>query len=438
MVFVLIICCFIILICAYLLFNRSIINPTFLISLGFFFSSLNLELNQTLWKFHSSFVVFMIIGGLIMFMVGSYIVSLFFRNKEVISIPKINFTSLKLRMLLYAIFQLLLYLVILVFIIRSQGGGFSPKGISNSLSSFHEQNLLGLTSLPGILNILNILNMSGVYLLFYLLFYFKFNKGMIPKSILLNVIIALVGSLFTGNRTVFTMYVVAMFIIYYFDKQKSEKKLAILNFKSFFFLLLIIVLFFMLFLAITSLQGRNQSNMSLVYNLSTYLGGPLKNLEIFVNKNIIINQIFGGQTFMNTYNWLSTSFGIPNFKITSLYNYNWIFESGLGNVYSIYMPLYSDFGLYGTFVFMFFLGIFSQYIYSSALFKKPKYQISYFTIFYSYLGFSLIMSFFSNKIGESIFSRAGLYFIIGLWIFDLLLCRPILSNGEYRDGFKKN
>ncbi|OCW66985.1 O-antigen polymerase [Limosilactobacillus reuteri] len=425
MVTFLVIGCLILLIISYYLFNRSIISPSLLITGGFFISSINLYLNRNTWYFNSKLTIILILAGLITFMIGCYIVNLIFRSKQIKEIKDIKFNSFKIRLIVYLLFQLLLYFIILFWIVRSQGGG-----ISASLSSFHANSMLGITGLPGVLNILNIINMSGVYLIFYLTIYYKIKLKKIPHILFANDIVALIGSLFTGNRTIFSMYIMGLFILYFLMIEKKERKLSILNLKYFLSILIILCLGIIAFMIIALLQGRSESNVSLIYNLSTYMGGPLKNLEIFVNKNVITRQVFAGQTFMDTYNWLATTFGISQFKITNLYTYNWVFENGIGNVYSIFMPLYNDFGISGLLIFMFLLGSFSQYVYCSALYKQPKNDISYYTIFYSYLGFSLFMSFFSNKIGESIFSRAGIYFIIGLWIFDLILCRPIFNEGN--------
>lgn len=429
MVYILITGCFIILLLSFFCLNRSIINPSFLITLGFFFSSLNLLTNQSLWNFNSILTVLLILCGLIAFFLGCIIVKISFKNRNFAETARIDFNSFELRFGLYAVFQSVLYLFILIWIIKSQGQGISLSGVSAALSSFHQNNLLGLTELPNILNILNILNLSGVYLLFYIFISFRVKKVKVPKIINVNCVIALIGSLFTGNRTVFSMYIVALLVLYFLIEEKVKKTFDTLNARS--LILAVFSIFFIsfCFILIASFQGRTQTNVDTIYSFSTYLGGPLKNLEIFVNNNVMYRQIFGGQTFMNTYTWLSTSFGIPSFKIINLYRYNFLPGNiGLGNVYSILMPLYNDFGFLGTMVAMFLLGLFSQYIYYNALFKKAHFQISYYTIFYSYLSFALVMSFFSNKMGESIFSRAGIYFIVGIWIFDLLLCRPILKK----------
>lgn len=429
MVYVLIVGCFVILLLSFFCLDRSIINPSFLITLGFFFSSLNLLANQSLWKFNSILTVSLILYGLIAFLIGCIVVKVGFSKDNFVGISQIYFNSLDLRFTFYAVFQVILYSVILIWIIKSQGQGFSFGGMSAALSSFHQNNLLGLIELPSVLNILNILNFSGVYLTFYIYLYFRTKKIKVPRIIKVNCVIALIGSLFTGNRTVFSMYIIAILVMYLLDDEKMHKKFNTLDIRSLLLASFSIIFVSICFVLIASFQGRTQENVNVFYNFSTYLGGPLKNLEIFVNNNVMNRQIFGGQTFMDTYNWLSTSFGIPNVKIVNLSRYNFLLGNvGLGNVYSIYMPLYNDFGFLGSMIAMFLFGAFSQYMYYSALLKKAHFQISYYTIFYSYLSFALVMSFFSNKIGESIFSRAGIYFILGIWLFDLILCRPILKR----------
>ena len=117
MVTFLVIGCLILLIISYYLFNRSIISPSLLITGGFFISSINLYLNRNTWYFNSKLTIILILAGLITFMIGCYIVNLIFRSKQIKEIKDIKFNSFKIRLIVYLLFQLLLYFIIFMRIV---------------------------------------------------------------------------------------------------------------------------------------------------------------------------------------------------------------------------------------------------------------------------------------------------------------------------------
>lgn len=154
-----------------------------------------------------------------------------------------------------------------------------------------------------------------------------------------------------------------------------------------------IIVFNMLF----AIQGRTLSDITVVDLIANYIGAPVKNLELFIKDGRIKGNGFGLITFRDTYSWVNEMLGSEHFIIPKVYKYRWIDGKILGNVYTQLMPLYNDFGIPGVFISMGLLGIFCQKIYDSIKYKKSRGNIDYRLLIYSYVGFAIIFSFFSNK-----------------------------------------
>lgn len=418
MIYLLIFGCLGLLIFSYFIFHGSISNPSFIIILGFLLSSVNLLQNQSIWQFNDEKTVFIVLGGLLSFEIASGLVFSAYKKRRIIGEFDIQFFNLNLKLILYLTIQILTYIAIIIIICKMEGQSInSIHGISVALSSYHQEEINGNVSLPSWINWIYILLLSGNYLIIYFFDYLVIKKNKISIILKLNIILILLGSLVTGNKTNIIMYLLALAIDYIILQQKYLKKLNTLNIKKILIAIVIIFLSFNVFKFITTIQGRTVNGMDPFYNFSTYLGAPLKNFEIFITKQDTVNiGLFGSQTFKNSYEWLTELTGNA-INIPNLYTYNWINGLGLGNVYSIYQQLYNDFGIIGSIFFMFLLGSFSTFIYCFALFKNNKSGVSFWLIYYSYLANALFLSYFSNKIGESIFARASIYFLIGLFIF---------------------
>lgn len=399
--------------------EREVLSPSFLLSASFFIASINLFLNRKNWLFYSNETVKLIFWSILSFELGCIIVKMFYHRKDNSDASVQDLMIQREKLYLYFAFQFIFYMAIVIFLFRTTGIKASLTNLSQGVGGYYNGVQSGtISGLPSILNIVQILNVSGVYYLIYTLICIKQNDKKIPMVLYLNILIGVFGSLLTGTKTTFFMYLIAFVVIYIFLKGKNYSRIKKIDVKSIVEMILAVFLLLISFKFLTNLQGREISNVNFIDTLSTYLGAPIKNLEIIVNAKPNVFESFGAQTFSNTYDWLYGITGKINFHVTNMYQYNWIFGKGLGNVYTILMPLYVDFGYFGSFFVMFILGIFCQYIYNNAKFKRPRNKVNFRIIFYSYLSFAIIFSFFSNKMFEMIFSRSGIYFIIGLYFFD--------------------
>lgn len=419
--------CLALVILAVVLFKGEVVAPSFLLSSAFLISSFDLFLNRNGWFFNDKRTVLLIFFGILFFEIGSFVENVVrtYRKEPVyqnIEGNKISVSSISLIAYLGA--QLILYSFIASYVCHAMGTTISLSGLSTAIGGFYEATQSqAIAGLPGYLNIGQIVNTSGIYYLLFLLVFRLVNKQKISAVLYLNLLLGICGSLLTGTKTSFFMYLVALVVLYFFLKGNDPSKIQKISIKSVIEILLAIVVVIGGFTLLTLLQGRTLTSVNMVDTISTYIGAPIKNLEIFVTTRGQNLQIFGAQTFGDTYKWLYKMTNNELFQVDDLYQYNWIGYTGLGNVYTTFMPFFNDFGFGGTYLVMFLLGFFCQFCYNAAKFKRSRNPINFRIIFYSYLSFAIVFSFFSNKMFEMIFSRSGIYFIVGLFVFDIVLRR---------------
>lgn len=415
-------------------FDRDMTAPAFLLVASFWCAVLCACLYADAWKFSNYKIVTMVTTGLCSFVLCSWIsYKLFKQGKKVtvkISVP-LEVTNLKL--VIYIIFQIILYGLSFWVILKNTGIGIN---LAARIGTYYEMNRTGnIKYTSSLVSIGTILNFSGIYYMMYLAINNIFAKKKNKLLLYINIFIGVFGSLLSGTKTAFYMFVVSAFVmsVVHISKQNGWKRN--INIRSTLKVCLIVVVLLISFSAINSVQGRTLEDVKIVDTLATYLGSPLKNLELFVNEKRTSNEIFGGQTFLNIYSDLYELTNNSIYKMESLYQYRWVNGYGLGNVYTIFMPLYYDFGIIGISIVMGIMGIFSQHIYNKLKYRKKNSEVDFYEIFYSYLAFAVMFSFFSNKFFECIISKAGVYFLIGLWLFDMFFCK--LNIREFKIKIKK-
>lgn len=404
------------------IFDRDVTAPSFLLTASFWIATFFACLNSSLWNFENEMLIGVVISGLSGFIVFSSVEYLIFKRGKKVVVRKIVPVSISnFKLCVYLFIQLFLYAFSLVVIIRNVG---QAGALSYLVNTYYELNRTGdATYTSSIVNIGNILNFSGTYYILYV----AINNIKAGKKnsllIWLNVIVGMIGSLLTGTKTAFFMFGIAGIVFYILLTNKENGWKKNINFKMIVKLSVGMALGLALFGFIDTVQGRTIENITILDKIATYIGAPIKNLELFLTDNIYKDGIFGAQTLSNIYADIYKITGNDMFDIQSLHRYRWIFGIGLGNVYTMFMPLYYDFGFLGMFFLMGMLGFFSQRIYDRIKYNKCLYDIDFRTIFYGYLAFAIIFSFFSNKFFECIFSKTGIYFIIGFLIFDTVFKR---------------
>lgn len=419
----------ILLVIAIVIYNRDMTAPAFLLVVSFWIAGLCACMYAKEWDFYNYKLVLIVTTGLISFIICSWISYMLYKKGRKNLKKEIEIISLSnAKLVIYLIFQISLYVISLVLMIRSIG---LQNGISTLIGSYYEMNKTGeQIYVSSLVSIGTILNFSGIYYVMYIAINNIIAGEKNKKLLYINILIGVFGSLLNGTKSAFYMFIIGAFVMSVAQMSKKNGWKRNINLKSVIRACSIVAILLISFSIINTAQGRALNNVKVVDILATYLGSPLKNLELYINENHSKSRLFGEQTFLNIYSDIYEQTGNGLYKIDSIYKYRWINGNGLGNVYTIFTPLYHDFGVVGSVCIMGMMGFFTQHIYNKLKYRKKNPVIDFYMIFYSYLAFAVMFSFFSNKFFECIVSKSVIYFLIGLWMFDLFFLRLHIKAGK--------
>lgn len=415
-------------------FCEDLSAPAFLLNGAFFVAAFCGCFYADVWEFNDYRTVLIVALGLLSFSISSAVTYAVDRiGHRPIQRELTSFSIQSYKLWVYLFFQLVLYIFTFVMMIRNISGRLSHIEITTIVNMYYEMNRTGATVYySSFVNIGQIVNFSCVYYMLYIAIVNILSKKKNSWLIYANIFVGVFGSLLTGTKTAFYMFGIGAFIMAIVLRSKAngwKKNISIQSIRK--------TIFYMLlalggFIVIHGMQGRTMADVAILDTLATYLGSPIKNLELFIQENHKSNEVFGAQTFGSFYEELYELTGNASYKISFLYQYRWINGYGLGNVYTIFMPLYYDFGMLGVFIIMGLMGIFTQKIYDKMKYRKKNPQVDFYVIFYAYLAFAVMFSFFSNKFFECILAKAGVYFLVGIWMFDIFMTRLDLRGLKIR------
>lgn len=420
------------LVCCLLIYRNDITAPSISFCFPFVVCTFVAILNITNWSLNLNLTAFLIVLlGVLSFILGTFTIkygsALLRKNKHlstlndniIIDIPKI-------KLLIFLIFQILVRILQYYAIRRNVGGG----SFNSMISSYHymsEQNTL--TYDPFFIRFGNILCNASGYLLGYILInnYFKNKKN--SKLLVFNVIISILGSMFSGQRTDAFAIIMAIFAYYFILVNRTQKWGINFSIKRVTVFLLIIVLFVISFRSLGMLLGRGSDINPSDYFFS-YLGAQIKNLSIITSNGFFHSNIWGVNTFQQLYGVIGKSNN--NALLNNNYTYNFVNGHPLGNVYSTFEPYFLDFGLKGVVIISYIMGMFSQYVYGRVKYisnSKNRY-IDYNAILYGYIYFPIVFSFFSNKFFEMVFSIRLIYYTFALFLLSIFLLKKNITKWE--------
>lgn len=163
-----------------------------------------------------------------------------------------------------------------------------------------------------------------------------------------------------------------------------------------------VVLFFLINV---SLQEKNQEDTQFIDFFGMYVTSPA--VAFGYLKEYIGGTQFGLNTFSQVYQYLN-AFGF-NFDYTERLQ-EFVYVPIPTNVYTIFQPMYEDFGLFGIGVFAIFYGALFGWIYG-----RYRSGSSYFCLLYTYSVEILIIQFYNENLLQNLFLSVGFAF----WTFVL-------------------
>ena len=413
--------------------NYNVIAPQIVFSFSFLFQAVWVILYDELWDLNiGNLTYIVIILGVAIFFISSSVTKIVVSQKKnlihskltcenkVPALKEINISwYIELAYLILMVFFTLIYLK---FIVGAVGGSMSSFGqISEAIGEFDR--ISKFTDSFDVVRVPSILNNGRAFAIAsgYWFSYVIINNYICRKKIriveLSIVMLTAVISVLSGSRTpLFMMLVSAIaYGIMLFQKNPSTKR------KEYYKLLLKVtvvgVLFVVSFIAFGTILGRNITRNPLDY-LFVYCGAEVKNLDFFLKEieSASRNEIWGSETFKSIVTTIGEKIGFEGYKP---YNLDLPFRSymgnGLGNVYTTFYPYIYDFGFVGLVLLVALMGIISELVFEKANTIANGEIVSISLLAYGTIFGCLILSFFSNKFYETVFS-AGFVKNLVFWV----------------------
>ena len=400
---------------------RTRLNPVTASTVGFVACMCVCFANYSKWKmddFHLNTFLILFFGS-IGFAVGCLLVHLKYRKVHFAVDNYYRTFEVKNRYLFfYLIFVVAILLSSFKYLIDVTGAdNISQAAFINYHAHFFEDDNTQY-QLP---LVLRLLKSNVMYLNYYFMFILA-NKLVYKEPIkryyviLLICIVSSFAGLTSGSRGSLFEPIIYFYIVYSFLKNKKDgfkvgKKYNINN------IVKLVVgggFFIFLFVQAGSLFGRDTSEDDIQGYIYAYVGAQPKNLDLFMNEYHKPNTLPGSCTFGNLFSLFTNT--KPLYELHSM---RYVNGFGLGNVYTGYANYYYDFGVIGTIILLFFLGVFFQYLYIKSM-RSDGLQKDYFlfSIFlYAYFMQGLILNFFGERVCL-LFSPLTLKCIVVIYLFD--------------------
>lgn len=430
MTYLIFVCITILLFFSILAFKRDLCAPAFLFTVGFWISSFWLTFFASQWKLTSDELPLLLIGGIVSFVLGCWIIQLFARkpsqlNCYVNELYKTDISNSKI---------LFFFIIEIIFFLTSFYCIYINTGSSNlivAMGLYYNANKYGrLLYSTSLLKLIQYFNFGMMYFIEYVIISRLVSKRKNKINIYILFAGTLIISLMQGTRTTMFMGIISGVVMLFLLKGRMQGWKPNINFKIVSKLVVFVIFLGVLLNVSLSFTGRDTGEYTIIQTISAYLGAPIKNLDSFLNDNIYnTHKVFGIATLSQTYDKIFNLTHNPVFEVPELYTYRWIGTEGLGNVYTVFMPFYYDFGIIGTWLMTFILGCVCQKIYNNLKnnYKSRKYNKD--IIVFSYIAFAIAFSFFSNKLFELVISIAFVYVLSGLEL-TIIVASTSVKNGK--------
>jgi oligosaccharide repeat unit polymerase len=307
----------------------------------------------------------------------------------------------------------------------------------NNLSKFGSDGVV----LNGIPSYLFQISYASCFILAYVLAKQLTNSGeRISRLCLGTYLFSSIGLLLIGSRSLTITSFVALGIMCCIlsVQNGTMPKFSRIPVKAFGFVVVggavAISVFFIMLLAV----GRDLGTLNPGEYIAIYLSAPLKNLDIFISNGYMPSDVFGQYTFTRLYESLIKVANLDPAVLTTIKQYQSFHGLFLGNVYSTFQAPLKDFGPFGCTVVMGVMGLIMQTLYEYSITKKHPANLPYAVLFYGYLSYSLLFSFFSNMFFETVVSTGFLKFAVSLLAIGLITSKLLSRKPRSEELHKEN
>lgn len=393
----------------YYLNNRDYLSPGTIFSFMFFLSSVVCAIYLPKWDTSISVdTALTIFTGVLSFSMATLCIRALDRRKkraitmeeerritEKIYIPKVH-------LVIFFLFQSFISVMVLQQVLALTAPYLASAGISNAISTY--QHLAKNTTLnlrfPTWLIYSSLVTSSSGFFFGYVIAHNLFYKHKNGILLYANFAISAAGSLLTGSRgNSLQMILTTAFILLFF--YNSKRKGNLLKGKTFAKIMIAGAVLLIAFQWTAGLMGRSKGDSFGDY-IAVYLGAPIKNMDLFLTKQVDAST-GQGKTFLIQMNWWNSHFGSGEQNAINT-QFNYVNGYNLGNVYSCFKSFYADFGMAGVMLLSILMGVIIQLLHENIDRLFTKYAANgkiTIIVIYFYLLFSVMFCFFSNKFYES-------------------------------------
>ena len=325
------------------------------------------------------------------------------------------------------IFQFITLLLTIYFLKRNYG-----SNLSLAMAAFRRYSGISddYVALPGIIKMFRRISLSAGFISIYI-----FVRGIVYKNkdnrkmTLISIAAALLNGLVLGARGDAIQLVCAGVIQFFLmhSIRNGNRKIQIKSLLKVFSLVAIIIL---TFAEVGELMGRNMSFLKFGDYISVYLSAEIKNLDTFVRAGKFGAPFSDFQTNASISHLIAVITGNPSFEHKLTNPYRFVNGYSLGNVSTTFYGFLYDGGVFGVVIFTAIMAIICQYSFCVAIKSKPDQKIEMGIVIYSYIWYTIIFSFFSDKFYEMIFNTAFIWFVVGCYLVKILFSINIKNRGR--------
>lgn len=381
------------LIFSFCIFNKDIFSPSVLFSFSYFLSGLCCLVNAEKWgvKLNPT-TIFIIIISLMFFIIGELFVRVLINKKSNINREfKIKFIK-RYGFLIISI-GVDLIITYLLFKEVQRVAYISYKEWGNLIYNF-KTNLSNGYEINVYVNQLLKLSKAFAYVFLYIFVNNLFAKNKKKKDITFNFlnlipfIIVSLQSILKGVRIqIIAMIFAFAFFLYIFAQIKHQWRYKI-KIKTIIFVAITGIFACVVFYNSKEVVGRLQDDQGTFGYVTTYLGGPIALLNIYIEKGIVDNNVI--ETMGGLVSSLQKIGLFSGYTINEIREYRMSMTGySLGNVYGAIRDYYHDLGMFGVILWSLFDSVIVNVIYikikqnSKNNIHKPTLLIVYSTLVYA-------------------------------------------------------
>ena len=365
--------------------------------------------SQTIWAILLGQVIFTIISAVMLFCYKHFVIKGHTRKRSSGKyILEMDREIKRWKLMILIAIQCAAIVGTILFFVRQYG-----NNLLLAFGQYRDAQRLGMIVIPAHIRMLRRIAIATGYIQSYLFFHDIICKTNRNRYIyLFGIFLSFINGFLSGARGEVMFYVMGMVMQYFMIHRISNTKIRM---RTVLKCTLLGVAVITMFPRMGDLVGKHL-DFSLDEYVAIYLSAELKNLDIFIQKGMFGTDILNSQTM----NFLVKSIAILLRKpkwIHKLDNpFNFVNGYQLGNVSTVFYAFLYDGGYWGIVFFTGIMAVISQFTYNKAKRENITNSIGFYTILYSYMWSTIVLSFFSDKFFETFFTTSIIWTLL-CWIF---------------------